>query len=150
MGKSCLWTFPRNVFFHSPFTHRYCYRAILERLHKIGVQLSIDDFGTGYSSLSYLRHFPIDKIKIDQSFVKDKNAGHIVMAVIGLARGFKLKVIAEGVETKEQLELLREQGCDEMQGFLFSPALPPDEFEKLARDWKLSISTITDAAASIT
>ena len=109
---------------------------ILERLHKMGVQLSIDDFGTGYSSLSYLRHFPIDKIKIDQSFVKDENAGHIVTAVIGLARGFKLKVIAEGVETKEQLELLREQGCDEAQGFLFSPALAVAEFEKLIRQWK--------------
>jgi diguanylate cyclase (GGDEF)-like protein/PAS domain S-box-containing protein len=123
---------------------------ILEKLHKMGVQLSIDDFGTGYSSLNYLRQFPIDKIKIDQSFVKDENAGHIVKAVIGLARGFNLKVIAEGVETKEQLELLRERGCDEVQGFLFSPALPPDEFEKLARDWKLSISTISDPATSIT
>jgi EAL domain-containing protein (putative c-di-GMP-specific phosphodiesterase class I) len=109
---------------------------ILERLHKMGFQLSIDDFGTGYSSLSYLLHFPIDKIKIDQSFVKDENAGHIVTAVIGLARGFKLKVIAEGVETKKQLELLREQGCDEAQGFLFSPALAPEKFEKFVREWK--------------
>ena len=109
---------------------------ILESLHDMGFQLSIDDFGTGYSSLSYLRRFPIDKIKIDQSFVKDESAGSIVTAIIGLARSLKLKVIAEGVQTKEQLELLREQGCDEAQGFLFAPALSPEEFEKLVREWK--------------
>jgi EAL domain-containing protein (putative c-di-GMP-specific phosphodiesterase class I) len=109
---------------------------ILERLHDMGFRLSIDDFGTGYSSLSYLRRFPIDKIKIDQSFVTDESAGSIVSAVIGLARSLKLKVIAEGVETKEQLEILREQLCDEAQGFLFSPALGSEEFEKLVREWK--------------
>src|SRR5487761_1803814 len=108
----------------------------LNRLHAVGFQLSIDDFGTGYSSLSYLRRFPIDKIKIDQSFVKDEGAGNIVTAIIGLARNLKLKVIAEGVETKQQLELLREQRCDEAQGFLFSPALASGEFEKLVRQWK--------------
>ena len=108
----------------------------LDRLHAMGFQLSIDDFGTGYSSLSYLRRFSIDKIKIDQSFVKDEGAGNIVTAVINLARSLKLKVIAEGVETNEQLEILREQGCDEAQGFLFSPALGPEEFEKLVRQWK--------------
>jgi EAL domain-containing protein (putative c-di-GMP-specific phosphodiesterase class I) len=109
---------------------------ILERLHKMGFQLAIDDFGTGYSSLGYLRRFPIDRIKIDQSFVKDEKAGPIITAIIGLARGFELKVIAEGVETKKQLELLREQGCDEAQGFLFSPALAPEKFEKFVREWK--------------
>jgi EAL domain-containing protein (putative c-di-GMP-specific phosphodiesterase class I) len=102
--------------------------------------LSIDDFGTGYSSLSYLRRFPIDKIKIDQSFVsdvtQDESAASIVTAVIALARSLKLKVIAEGVEAKEQLELLREQRCDHAQGFLFSPALVSGEFEKLVREWK--------------
>ena len=108
----------------------------LDRLHAIGFRLSIDDFGTGYSSLSYLRRFPIDKIKIDQSFVKDEGAGNIVSAVISLARSLNLKVIAEGVETNEQLEILREQGCDEAQGFLFSPALRFDDFEKLIRQWK--------------
>jgi EAL domain-containing protein (putative c-di-GMP-specific phosphodiesterase class I) len=112
---------------------------ILARLHDMGFQLSIDDFGTGYSSLSYLRRFPIDKIKIDQSFVTDESASSIVTAVIGLARSLKLKVIAEGVETKEQLEILREQRCNEAQGFLFSTALGSEEFEKLVRQWKPSI-----------
>ena len=110
----------------------------------MGFQLSIDDFGTGYSSLSYLRRFPIDKIKIDQSFVmevtRDQNAGSIVTAVIGLARSLKLKVIAEGVETKEQLEILREQRCDQAQGFLFSPAVVSAEFETLVRQWKPTLT----------
>jgi EAL domain-containing protein (putative c-di-GMP-specific phosphodiesterase class I) len=113
---------------------------IVKRLHDLGFRLSIDDFGTGYSSLSYLRRFPIDKIKIDQSFVtdltQDESAGSIVTAVIGLARSLKLKVIAEGVQKREQLEILDAQGCDEAQGFLFSPALASGEFEKLVREWK--------------
>jgi EAL domain-containing protein (putative c-di-GMP-specific phosphodiesterase class I) len=108
----------------------------LDRLHVMGFQLSIDDFGTGYSSLNDLRRFPFDKIKIDQSFVKDEGAGDIVTAVISLARSLRLKVIAEGVETKEQLKILQEQRCDEAQGFLFSPALASGEFEKLIREWK--------------
>jgi diguanylate cyclase len=108
---------------------------ILERLHDMGFRLSIDDFGTGYSSLSYLRRFPIDKIKIDQSFVADEGAGAIVRAIIGLARGLKIKVIAEGVQTNQQLEMLREEHCDEAQGFLFSPALAASEFEKLVGQW---------------
>jgi diguanylate cyclase len=109
---------------------------VLERLHDLGFQLSIDDFGTGYSSLNYLRRFPVDKIKIDQSFVKDENARNIVTTIISLAQNLNLKVIAEGVETKEQLEILREQRCDEAQGFLFSPALACGEFESLIRQWK--------------
>jgi len=109
---------------------------ILKRLHDMGFRLSIDDFGTGYSSLRYLLRFPIDKIKIDQSFVADESAGSIVTAVIALARSLTLKVIAEGVQTREQLEILREQQCDEAQGFLFSPAVASGEFEKLVREWK--------------
>jgi len=109
---------------------------ILEKLHDMGFRLSIDDFGTGYSSLSYLRRFPIDKIKIDQSFVADESAHGIVTAVIGLARSLGLKVIAEGVQTSAQLELLRKQGCDEVQGFLFAPGVVPAEFEKLVRQWQ--------------
>jgi EAL domain-containing protein (putative c-di-GMP-specific phosphodiesterase class I) len=114
--------------------------AILGRLHGMGFQLSIDDFGTGFSSLNNLRRFPIDKLKIDQSFVSDvtqsESAASIVTGVIRLAQSLKLKVIAEGVQTKEQLELLREQRCDEAQGFLFSPALTSGEFEKLVREWE--------------
>lgn len=106
---------------------------ILQKLHGMGFQLSIDDFGTGYSSLSYLQRFPIDKIKIDQSFVIDKSAESIVAAIVGLARSLKLKVIAEGVQTMQQLETLLALGCDEAQGFFFSPALAPEEFEKLLR-----------------
>jgi diguanylate cyclase (GGDEF)-like protein len=113
---------------------------VLQNLHESGFQLSIDDFGTGYSSLSYLRRFPIDKIKIDQSFVRaarqDEGSASIVTAIIALARSLKLKVIAEGVETSEQLEMLSAQGCDEAQGFLFSRALGPEEFQKLVREWK--------------
>ena len=114
---------------------------VLQELHAVGFQLSIDDFGTGYSSLSYLRRFPIDRIKIDQSFIRaarhDEGAAGIVTAIIALARSLKLKVIAEGVETGEQLEILRAQGCDEAQGFLFSRGLGPEEFQKFAREWKL-------------
>ena len=113
---------------------------ILEKLHSMGFQLSIDDFGTGYSSLNYLRRFPVDKIKIDQSFVKDatvhESAGGIVTAIIALARSLKLKVIAEGVETGEQLQVLRAQGCDQAQGFLFSPGLEVAQFESLIQRWK--------------
>ncbi len=108
----------------------------LESLHEMGFQLSIDDFGTGYSSLRYLQRFPIDKIKIDQSFVRDEAALGIITTIIGLARSLKLKVIAEGVETNEQLEMLREQCCHEAQGFLFGPGLVPGDFERLVRDWK--------------
>jgi EAL domain-containing protein (putative c-di-GMP-specific phosphodiesterase class I) len=102
--------------------------------------LSIDDFGTGFSLLNYLRRFPIDNLKIDQSFVSDvtqsESAASIVTGVIRLAQSLKLKVIAEGVQTKEQLELLCEQRCDEAQGFLFSPALTSGEFEKPVREWE--------------
>jgi len=107
----------------------------LDSLHVMGFQLSIDDFGTGYSSLSYLRRFPIDKIKIDQSFVKDESWS-IITAIISLARSLKLRVIAEGVETREQLGQLLKLGCDQAQGFLFAPALSPEEFEKWVREWK--------------
>lgn len=113
---------------------------ILETLHSMGFQLSIDDFGTGYSSLNYLRHFPVDKIKIDQSFVRDvmvhKSAGGIVAAIIALARSLRLKVIAEGVETREQLRVLRAHDCDQAQGFLFSPGLAVPDFELLLQRWK--------------
>ena len=112
----------------------------LGRLHEFGIRLSIDDFGTGYSSLNYLRRFPIDKIKIDKSFIAEMTGAtgsmRLVRAIIALARSFTLKVIAEGVETREQLAVLRAERCDEIQGFLASPALEPAQFERLLRGWK--------------
>jgi diguanylate cyclase (GGDEF)-like protein len=105
--------------------------ATLHRLHDLGVKLSMDDFGTGYSSLSYLRSFPFDKIKIDRSFVRDSSnngdAKAIVKAVIGLGQSLGMATTAEGVETEAQLALVREQGCTEAQGFLFSKPLPASD-----------------------
>ncbi|PWK05712.1 putative bifunctional diguanylate cyclase/phosphodiesterase [Tumebacillus permanentifrigoris] len=111
--------------------------ATLRELSNMGVLISIDDFGTGYSSLTYLKHFPINTLKIDQSFVReitiDPYNAAIVTTVIYLAQNLKLKVIAEGVETEEQLSYLRDHECDEMQGYLFSRPVPADEFEKLLK-----------------
>ena len=105
-------------------------RRTLERLREIGVKVSIDDFGTGYSSLSYLQRFPIDKLKIDKSFVSDvreTDQSALPAAIIGLARSLNLDVIAEGVETTEQMRLLAGLGCYKMQGFLFSRPLRPGD-----------------------
>ncbi len=106
---------------------------VLESLAQLGVNLAIDDFGTGYSSLSYLKRFPISKLKIDRSFVQhlpdDESDVAIVTAIVSLAHALKLKVIAEGVETEEQRAFLQTLGCNELQGFLYSPALTPAEFE---------------------
>jgi EAL domain-containing protein (putative c-di-GMP-specific phosphodiesterase class I) len=107
--------------------------AMLHRLREMGVQIAIDDFGTGHSSLNYLRSFPIDSVKIDQEFVQEIEASApdraIVAAVIGMARGLRLRVLAEGVETERQLEFLREQGCEEVQGFLFGEPVPASAFQ---------------------
>jgi diguanylate cyclase (GGDEF)-like protein len=115
-------------------------RAIvtMTQLKELGVELSIDDFGTGYSSLSYLKRFPIDELKIDQSFVRDiafdADDAAIVASIIALARNLKLRVVAEGVETGDQLDYLKLRGCDEMQGYLFARPMAAEEVEKMVRD----------------
>ena len=110
----------------------------LKKLKDAGIQLSVDDFGTGYSSLSYLKKLPIDTIKIDRSFIEnvhvDKDDAAICAAILAMARKLGLKVVAEGVELKEQLEFLKRQRCDQMQGFLFSKAVPATEFENFLPD----------------
>ena len=111
--------------------------AILHQLRALGVRISMDDFGTGYSSLSYLRSFPFDKIKIDRSFVKDlvdrPDCVAIVRAISGLGRSLNITTTAEGVETVDQLDWLRAEGCNEVQGFLFSAARPASEVDELLR-----------------
>jgi predicted signal transduction protein with EAL and GGDEF domain len=112
--------------------------TVIEKLRMLrdrGVRISIDDFGTGYSSLNYLRRFPINSIKLDQTFVRDLDERHatspIVNAIVGIADGFDLKLLAEGVETDFQRRTLQDLGCDEMQGFLFSRPLPALEAARL-------------------
>ena len=113
--------------------------ATLHQLRELGVGISMDDFGTGYSSLSYLRSFPFDKIKIDRSFVKDlakrPDCSAIVRAISGLGRSLNITTTAEGVETEDQLDWLRAEGCNEVQGFLFSPARPAAEITKLLAEF---------------
>jgi EAL domain-containing protein (putative c-di-GMP-specific phosphodiesterase class I) len=113
----------------------YSNLATLKKLHELGVQFSMDDFGTGYSSLGYLLSFPFSKIKIDRSFITglpDKTECRaIVSAIVDLARNLNMRVIAEGVETAQQLEQVRNLGCTDMQGYLFSPARPAAEIHEL-------------------
>jgi EAL domain-containing protein (putative c-di-GMP-specific phosphodiesterase class I) len=110
----------------------------LVKLRQAGIHFSIDDFGTGYSSLSYLKRFPISSLKIDQSFVRDLSSSSedeaIVAAIIALGHSLGLNVIAEGVETTAQLDQLRNKGCNEMQGFLFSRPVPAADMTQLLQN----------------
>jgi EAL domain-containing protein (putative c-di-GMP-specific phosphodiesterase class I) len=108
---------------------------MLHQLKKLGVRIAMDDFGTGYSSLNYLRRFPFDKVKIDRTFIKDiaekDGSWSIVQAVVSIAKSRNIVTTAEGVETQEQLDLLRVLGCTEMQGHLFSRPKPAAEIMQL-------------------
>ena len=109
--------------------------AKMRDLKKMGVLFSMDDFGTGYSSLSYLKRLPFDQIKIDQSFVSDlvldRSDRVLVKTIIEMARNFDVEVIAEGVETNDQLIILQDMGCNAYQGYLFGEPVAVDEFERL-------------------
>jgi diguanylate cyclase (GGDEF)-like protein/PAS domain S-box-containing protein len=119
----------------------------LARLKKLGVRMSIDDFGTGYSSLAYLKRFPVDRLKIDQSFVRDLNEDPddavLVRTIIQLGHNLRLEVIAEGTETPEQMEFLRQEGCTAAQGYLFSPPLPAEAVTGLLHIGTLPAAPLT-------
>jgi EAL domain-containing protein (putative c-di-GMP-specific phosphodiesterase class I) len=109
--------------------------SILRRLKQLGVRIAMDDFGSGYSSLSYLQSFPFDKIKIDKTFVANLDhspqSAAIIRAVIGLGRGLELPIVAEGVETKSQLDFLTREACDQVQGYVVGRPLPIEEYADL-------------------
>jgi len=115
-------------------------RAVLEKCREIGINISIDDFGSGYSSLSYLHFFPIDTLKIDQSFIRTLSKDHgskvLVKAIIGLAHNLGMKVIAEGVETAADAEYLRSQGCEYIQGYFFSKPLAIEAATEFVQKWQ--------------
>jgi EAL domain-containing protein (putative c-di-GMP-specific phosphodiesterase class I) len=111
--------------------------AIMNALNEIGVQFSLDDFGTGYSSLQYLKRLPLDQLKIDQSFVRDISVGKrersIVRTIVAMAQSLDLDVIAEGVETEEQLQLLQVNGCTHFQWYIFGKPIPIEQFSVLLK-----------------
>ena len=127
--------------------------ANLDNLKKLGVQISIDDFGTGYSSLAYVRRFPIDKLKIDVSFVRDittdSDAAAMALAIVRMAHSLKLEVVAEGVETAAQLAYLRRLRCDQIQGYYFSRPLPLPELEEMLRERNSIPVPVSDAGAPL-
>ncbi len=112
----------------------------IEDLHKLDVRIALDDFGSGYSNLGYLQRFPLDKLKIDRSFVAalgtSSSGGVIIQAIVSLGRALGLSVLVAGVETEQQRVLLRLAGCDEMQGYLFAKPAPANAIDKLLRQSK--------------
>ena len=116
--------------------HEKAVKALGE-LHDMGIHIAMDDFGTGYSSLSYLKRFPIDTIKIDQSFVADiatnPDDAVIIKTIINMGQNLNRRIVAEGVENEGQLAILSEYNCDEIQGYLLSPPLPEDEFTRFMK-----------------
>jgi EAL domain-containing protein (putative c-di-GMP-specific phosphodiesterase class I) len=130
--------------------HAESAESILKTLRARGIQLAVDDFGTGYSSLSYLRKFPVDSIKIDQSFVRQITARPaettIVTAIISMGRSLKLRVVAEGVETEAELVFLRAHQCDEAQGYYYSRPVLPEQFARLL---KTGVTEITRQAIQL-
>ena len=121
----------------------------LKRLSARGISIAIDDFGTGYSSLNYLKNLPIDSLKIDRSFIKDvchdENDEKIVKTLISMAHSLGLRVVAEGVEDEEQLELLNQHGCDDIQGYLFSKPVEADELGRIIT----STNTFENTASNV-
>ncbi|MFP3488836.1 EAL domain-containing protein, partial [Staphylococcus sp. SIMBA_130] len=117
----------------------------LNELRGMGIKVSIDDFGTGYSSLSYLKDFPLDILKIDQSFIRNLQENNadaaIVKAVITMCEGLNLAIVAEGIETKEQGDIIRSFGCNFAQGFFYSKPLNKDHFEKLLLSKRFPLAT---------
>jgi diguanylate cyclase len=120
----------------------------------MGVLVSVDDFGTGYSSMSYLRRLPVDNLKIDREFISKimsrPDDASIVRAIVSLGHSLRLKVVAEGVETVEQLDFLKTPGCDQYQGFYFSPAVPPQDFPALLERSAVGDGSLTADEASCT
>ena len=112
--------------------------STFQQLRSLGILLAIDDFGTGYSSLSYLKRFPVHYVKIDQTFIRDiatnSEDAAITRAIIAMAHGLELKVVAEGVETQAQMDFLKAQQCDELQGYLISRPVPAQVFTQLLRE----------------
>ena len=115
---------------------------ILDRLSGLKISLSIDDFGTGYSSLSYLRRFPINRIKIDKSFIDEigqsRDADAVANAILTLGHSLGLEITAEGVETEKQVDLLKESGCNEIQGYFYSRPLSTEDFEAFVENYRVS------------
>ena len=126
----------------------------IKDLHGLGVRVALDDFGSGYSNLGYLQRFPLDKLKIDKSFVaalgRSANGGVVIQAIVALGRALGLSVLVEGVETEHQRVLLRLAGCDEMQGFLFAKPAPANVIDKLLAQAKQGGKPLSASGEALT